>query len=146
MSIRLALRIDEHSDPDDPTLVITRLLAWVSFLTVDGELTDPELAIVDTGAPLSLIPQDIWQGCRYFKLRDNVIRGVVPKPDCELPVIDGIVACVLRDDAGQVSETLTFRAHLAHTNDIPLLLGFSGLLDRADVHFSVNRSEAYLEI
>jgi hypothetical protein len=56
------------------------------------------------------------------------------------------VACVLRDDAGQVSETLTFRAHLAHTNDIPLLLGFSGLLDRADVHFSVNRSEAYLEI
>jgi hypothetical protein len=82
MSIRLALRIDEHSDPDDPTLVITRLLVWVSFLTVDGKLTDPELAIVDTGAPLSLIPQDIWHDCRYLKLRDDVIRGVVPKPDC----------------------------------------------------------------
>lgn len=100
MSIHLALRIDKHSDPDDPTLVITRLLAWVSFLTIDGELTDPELAIVDTGAPLSLIPQDIWQGYCYFKVRDNVIRGVVPKPDCELPVIDGVVACVLRDDVG----------------------------------------------
>jgi len=146
MSIRLALRIDEHSDPDDPTLVITRLLAWVSFLTVDGELTDPELAIVDTGAPLSLIPQDIWQGCRYLRMRDDVIRGVVPKPGCELPAIDGVVACVLQDDAGQVSEPLTIRAHLAHTDDIPLLLGFSGLLDRAGVCFSVNTSEAYLEI
>ena len=42
--------------------------------------------------------------------------------------------------------TLTIRAHLAHTDNIPLLLGFSGLLDRASVRFSVNRSEAYLEI
>ena len=146
MSIRLALRIDEHSDPDDPTLVITRLLGWVSFLTVDGKLTDPELAIVDTGAPLSLIPQDIWQDCRYLKLRDDVIRGVVPKPDCELPVIDGVVACILQDDAGQMSELLTIRAHLAHSKDVPLLIGFSGLLDRADVCFSVKRNEAYLEI
>ncbi len=146
MSIRLALRIDEHSDPDDPTLVITRLLGWVSFLTVDGELTDPELAIVDTGAPLSLIPQDIWQGCRYLRMRDDVIRGVVPKPNCELAVIDGVVACILQDDAGQMSELLTIRAHLARSKDVPLLLGFSGLLDRADVSFSVNRSKAYLEI
>ncbi len=146
MSIRLALRIDEHSDPDDPTLVITRLLVWVSFLTVDGKLTEPDLAIVDTGAPLSLIPQDIWQDCRYLKLRDDVIRGVVPKPDCELPVIDGVVACVLQDDAGQMSEPLTIRAHLAHSENVPLLLGFSGLLDRADVRFWLNRSEAYLEI
>ncbi|MBL7183170.1 MAG: hypothetical protein ISS50_01840 [Anaerolineae bacterium] len=146
MSIRLVLRVDEHPDPDDPTLVITRLLVWVSFLTVDGELTDPELAIVDTGAPLSLIPQDIWQGCRYLRMRDDVIRSVVPKPDCELAVIDGVVACILRDDAGQMSELLTIRAHLAHSENVPLLLGFSGLLDRADVHFSVKSHEAYLEI
>ncbi len=42
--------------------------------------------------------------------------------------------------------TLAIRAHLAHTDEIPQLIGFSGLLDRADVCFSVNRSEAYLEI
>ena len=99
MSIRLPLRIDEHFDPDDPTIVITRLLVWVSFLTVDGELTHPELAIVDTGAPLSLIPKDIWQDCRYLKLRN-----------------------------------------------VPLLLGFGGLLDRADVYFSIEKGNAYLEI
>jgi hypothetical protein len=45
-----------------------------------------------------------------------------------------------------MSEPLTIRARLAHTDDIPLLLGFSGLLDRADICFSVNRDEAYLEI
>jgi len=144
MSIRLVLRIDERSDPDDSTLVITRLLGWVSFLTVDGELTDLELAILDTGAPLSLIPQDVWQNCRYLKMRDDAVRGVVPKPNCELPVIDSVVACVLQDDAGQASELLTIRAHLAHSEDVPLLIGFSGLLDRTDVCFSVNRSEAYL--
>jgi hypothetical protein len=127
-------------------LVVTRLLVWVSFLTMDGKLTDPELAIVDTRAPVSLTPQDVWQDCCYLKLRDDAVRGVVPKPECELPVIDSVVACVLQDDADQVSELLTIRAHLAHSEDVPLLLGFSGLLGRADVHFSVNRSEAYLEI
>jgi len=146
MSTRLALRIDKHPDPDDPTLAITRLLVWVSFLTVDGKLTDPELAIVDTGAPLSLIPQDIWQDCRYLKLRDDAIRGVVPKPECELPVIDGLVGCILQDDAGRTSGLLTVRAHLARSEDVPLLLGFSGLLDRADVRFAVESGEAYLEI
>jgi hypothetical protein len=146
MSIRLTLRIDRHPDPDDPTLVLTRLLAWVSFLTVDGKLTEPELAIVDTGAPLSLIPQDIWQDCRYLKLGDDVIRGVVPKPECELPVIDGLVACVLQDDAGRMSGLLTVRAYLAYAEDVPLVLGFSSLLDRADVRFSIERGEACLEI
>lgn len=146
MSIRLALHIDEHPGRDDPTLIITRLVAWVSFLTIDGSLTDPEPAIVDTGAPLSLLPRYIWRDCRCLKLRDDVVQGIVPDPDCALPVIDGVVACILRDDTGQVSDLLTIRAHLALSDKVPLLLGFAGLLNRADVRFSVEKGQAYLEI
>ena len=80
----------------------------------------------------------------FFQTR--MTRVWKEESDCELPVIDSVLACVLRDDAGQMSELLTIRAHLAHSEDVPLLLGFSSLLDRADVHFSVKKSKAYLEI
>jgi len=129
-----------------PTLIITRLIAWVSFLTTDGTLTAPEPAIIDTGAPLSLIPQYIWQNCRCLKLCDVVVQGIVPDPDCALSVIDGVIAGVLQDDTGQASEVLTIRAHLALNDNVPLLLGFAGLLNRANVCFSVEQGQAYLEI
>ena len=146
MSTRLALRIFERPDPQDPFLPRIRLHVWVSFVTWEGTLTSPELAIIDTGAPLSMLPSYIWQSVRYLKMRDDVIQGIVPHPDCDLRVVDAVVSCVLFDDFEQSSGALSIRAYLAPTDDVPLLLGFGGLLDRADVHFSLSKSEAYLEI
>jgi hypothetical protein len=45
-----------------------------------------------------------------------------------------------------MSGLLTVRAYLAYAEDVPLVLGFSSLLDRADVRFSIERGEACLEI
>ena len=146
MSTRLALRILERPDADDPFLPRIRLLLWVSFLTWDGTFSLPELAIIDTGAPLSLIPHDVWQGIRYLKVRNDVIQGIVPHSECDLDVIDGVINCVLQDDLGRSSEVVTIRAHLAPTDDVPLLLGFGGLLDQANLYFSLPQSQAYLEI
>ncbi|MBM4466207.1 MAG: hypothetical protein FJ014_11750 [Chloroflexi bacterium] len=87
----------------------------------------------------------MWQGYPVLKLRDATVRGIIDRAECALEVIDGVIGATLTDGES-TSEALTIRAHLAHTDDIPLLLGFSGLLDRADVHFSVERREAYLEV
>lgn len=145
MSTRISLQIYRHPDPDEPTLLITRLIASVAFLAEDGGLTESRLAIMDTGAPTSIIPSDVWVRCQVLKIRDKIIRGIVPKPECALDVTEGLIACVIHDGIKSTGP-LIIRADLAPTTDIPLLLGFSGLLDRTDVHFSVKRREAYLEI
>lgn len=80
-----------------------------------------------------------------LKIRDETIEGIVSKPECALQVMDGIIGCVLQDSERHL-DLLTIRAHLAPTDDVPLLIGFSGLLDRARVLFSVKENEAYLEI
>lgn len=55
---------------------IIRLLAKAEFKAKDG-WTDPYIAIVDTGAPLSLIPQSIWEGCEVEILAEHSLKGVL---------------------------------------------------------------------
>jgi len=145
MSTRIKLRISQQPSRDDPLVVVTRLICRVTFCGERGELGPERYGILDTGAPVSLIPKRMWQGYPVLKLRDATVRGIIDRAECALEVIDGVIGATLTDGES-TSEALTIRAHLAHTDDIPLLLGFSGLLDRADVHFSVERREAYLEV
>jgi hypothetical protein len=145
MSTRIKLHISQRPDRDDPLVVVTRLICRVSFYREGGELGPERYGILDTGAPVSLIPKRMWQDYPVLKLKDATVRGIIDRPECALEVIDGVIGAILTDGES-MSEPLTIRAHLAHTDNVPLLLGFSGLLDRADVCFSVNTSEAYLEI
>jgi len=117
----------------------------VTFSQGEGKFGPEWYGILDTGAPVSLIPKSMWEGCPALKLKDTTVRGIIDRPECALEVVDGWIGGILTDGQS-MSEPLTIRAHLAHTDDIPLLLGFSGLLDRAEVRFSIERGKAYLEI
>jgi len=117
----------------------------VAFYREEGVFGPGWYGILDTGAPVSLIPKRMWQGCPILKLKDTTVRGIIDRPECALEVIDGLISGILTDGQA-ISEPLIIRARLAPADDVPLLLGFSGLLDRADVHFSIVRDEAYLEI
>jgi len=141
---RIRLVIWRVPGRQDPSRVGIRLLCSASFYTGQG-LTEPQYAIVDTGAPTSLIPYDLWQACPFYAPQPAQLRGVVPKPECSLDVVEATVGCVLRDDQ-TTSDLLPIRAKLAPTNTVPLLLGFAGLLEQARVYFCVQDSEAWLEV
>ncbi len=143
-STKIALTISQTAAPDDSLHLVVRVFCQVAFRTATG-YTTMRWAIVDTGAPTSLIPFHIWSQCRVLKLGDRVVEGIVTRPECGLGVIEGVISCVLGDGVN-VSNDMVIRAYLAPDNNVPLLLGFGGLLDRVTMHLSVANRAGYLRV
>ncbi len=78
-----------------PGLQVVRLLAAVQFRTPTG-WTKPYDAIVDTGAPISVLPAFIWNKLERVELADHEIFGIVGKRECAIAVKVGKVACFPR--------------------------------------------------
>ncbi len=128
MSTRIHLAISRKPARDDPSVIVTRLFTWVLFRTFEG-IAEPYRAIVDTGAPTSLIPYKIWRHCPALTLKDTVIQGIADREECDLPVIEGVIKCTLSDGYTMLPE-LGICTHLASEgSDVPLLLGFDAMLE-----------------
>jgi len=145
MSTRIGLNF--HRVPDVELLhrgiFYIRLLCRVQFQT----LTDTILvrsAIVDTGAPLCLVPSDLWEQVRTQQFEATRIGGLMMQKDCAIPGHVGILSMTLLDPQSR-QYRLTVRAFLAQTTDVPLILGFQDCLEKATVHLSYPRHEAWLE-
>jgi hypothetical protein len=82
---------------------IIRLFVDVQFKTRDG-WTEPYPAILDTGSHATLIPFKVWSECLIDFITDYIVRGIVPKEECFLPVMIGDISCVLVDRERQSEE------------------------------------------
>ncbi|MBI5244867.1 MAG: hypothetical protein HY922_14450, partial [Elusimicrobia bacterium] len=118
-----------------------RVLAMASFKTPAG-WTRPYEAIVDTGAPLSILPAQIWNQVERKILFDHDISGVVP--GASLPVqCAEISACLV--DSSRVSRQIRFKAYLSGETRVPLLLGFDGFLAKSTLTLNPAGSKGFLE-
>ncbi len=145
MSTRIGLTF--HRLPDVEFLhrgiAHIRLLCNVQFETPAKDLF-MQPAIVDTGAPLCLIPADLWERVRTQQFETTRIGGLLSRKECAGPARVGILAMTLLDQQGH-TQRLTVRAFLAQTTEVPLILGFQDCLEKATVHLSFPRNEAWLE-
>lgn len=118
------------------------------FCTVQFETPAKELfiqpAIIDTGAPLCLIPADLWGRVRTQQFESTPVGGLSGRKECAVPARLGILRMTLLDSEGH-QQRLTARAFLAQTTDVPLVLGFFDCLEKATVHIAYPRNEAWLE-
>jgi len=124
-------------------LFLYRLWVRVRFRQSTG-WSDYHMAIVDTGAPYSLIPSSLWPALRVKRLMDLPVRGIVPGGAAELHATLARVSGQLLD-ARRVSSRLTLWAMLARTDQVPLILGWAGCLDRAKLILDTPRHLASLE-
>lgn len=124
-------------------LFLYRLTAWVRFRQTRG-WSDYHVAIVDTGAPYSLIPLSLWPALRMERLCDLPVRGLVPGRHAELNATLAKVSGQLLDDF-HVSRPLPLWAMLAGTDQVPLILGWAGCLDRVKLVLDPRRRLAWLE-
>ena len=142
---RISLHFRKFDNPDlvGLNMGIIRLFCEVAFVSKEG-YTDSYSAILDTGAPVSVIPYQIWSMVEVNEVRDYAIRGVVPKRECSLPVTIGEISCILLDKE-QSTKRIKVKSYLAHSNEVPLIIGFKDLLDRFGLYLDFKKNLAYLE-
>ena len=124
-------------------LYLYRLWTRVRFRQTRGWSED-HLAIVDTGAPYSVIPAAIWPALRTQRLAETPLRGIVPGKDAKVTaVLSRISGQVL--DSRNASFPLKLWAMLVRTESVPLILGWLGFLDRCKLVLNSPRHSAWLE-
>ena len=122
---------------------IVRLRCYVQFEKRAGGIGIHD-AIVDTGAFISLIPFSIWKEVEVDRVADHRVGGLIPNPECSIPVIIGRIGLRLVDEERQ-TEKIDVYAYLALTDEIPLILGFKDLLAPFRVCFDYKENSAWLE-
>jgi len=58
----------------------------------------------------------------------------------------GWVNALILDRLGNQTSKLRFRAYLAPTDDIPLIIGFKDLMDRCELQFNSKSLKGYIEV
>ena len=145
MSISIGLTVSRQPNVEfiHRGIAHTRLFCTVQFET-PAKATFVQPAIVDTGAPLCLIPSDIWGRVRTQQFEATRIGGLFSRRECAVPARLGILAMTLLDPQGR-RHRLTVRAFLAQTTDVPLILGFQDCLEKAILHVDAPHRQARLD-
>jgi hypothetical protein len=102
-------------------------------------------AIIDTGAAVSLFPNDLLELINYRPTDRSTITidqaGIARQT---FQAIEGYIHIILEDQEGQVTQPVEIRAWFANTNHV--LLGFADLLDQAILHIDMPQRNGWLDI
>ena len=125
---------------------IIRIMGNIVLRLQDGGFTPLQQAIVDTGSYWSVVPQELCTRCAVDIIEPNApIIGFASNDICHIPASIGRISGKILDDEEHETRLLIFLAFLAHTDDVPLVLGFVDLLAEFQVRFDYRTKVAYLD-
>lgn len=145
---RVDLRIIRGDHP--PALAIghrvaaIRLVADISIATDTGwTLFEP--AVVDTGAPVSVLPPAMWKQARFRTMGRVKIGGLARSEACQLPAILAEVESVL-SDGKRLLGPIQMPAYLVEVENAPRLIGIQGFIERGTLHVDLSKDKAFLRL
>ncbi len=141
---RVNLFFETFRDIEIDNYTIVRLKCGVQFKTKFG-WSQPYSAIVDTGAHTSVIPLSLWKELVHEKIQRYKIYGISKQDGCSVSGDIGKVILIVVDENGNQTKELEICAFLAETDQIPLIIGFNGLLEKLRVNFDFRKDEASAE-
>lgn len=120
-----------------------RLVTHLSLATNVG-WTKFRDVVVDTGAPISLLPSDLWKAARFRELGRTHVGGINSRAECRIPAILAEIECLLSDGTNSLGPLL-IHCYLAESNQTPTLLGVSGFIARGVLHVEIENGVAWIE-
>lgn len=141
---KVNLFFETFRDVEIDRYTIVRLKCGVQFKTTLG-WSQPYSAIIDTGAHTSVIPLSLWKEFVHQKIQRYKIFGISKQEGCSILGDIGKVNLMVVDENGNQTKELEIYAFLAETDQIPLIIGFNGLLENLKVNFDFKKNEASAE-
>lgn len=123
---------------------VIRLKGGMRIVLKDGT-TKNYYATIDTGAHTSVLPLSIWKNLNYKKIGEYNLRGIIKREEWRIPVDIGKIKCMISDECGNQTKELEITAFLVHSDEVPLVLGFNGLLENINLFVSYKTNTAYAE-
>ena len=145
--INLSIERTPHDLGNQVAIEEIRLSSQAVFLLKDKQALSKEYdGIIDTGAPLSVIPHYIWSQVYTDVRTSHLLSGVVSKKECVLYCPIGSVLMQFVDSKGQRSQPLAFWAYLLPKGfQSPLIFGYHFCLDKFKLVSDIPNGQAYLE-
>jgi len=132
---RIYLRV--YIDPGQAEVVC-------NLLRADG-LFERITAIVDTGAAISLFPNDLLNKLQYrIGGRETFIIEQAGIANQAFQAVEAYVTMFLEDQFGNRTEPFEVLVWFADTDKA--LIGFAGILDRSILHIDMLQQQGWLEI
>ncbi|MBK8267773.1 MAG: hypothetical protein IPK83_05490 [Planctomycetes bacterium] len=100
--------------------------------------------IIDTGAAITLLPKEAWLDTDHQVIGDVLIGGVNAKPECRIRAKFATLDCILSDGRERLGPQ-TIHAYLAESNEVPLLIGISGLIESGVLMLELKKDVACFE-
>ncbi len=94
---------------------------------------------------MSLFPLETWKTAAFESIGEVRVGGVIARSECRIPARLAVVECVLSDGAEKIGP-LRIHAYLAHSNEVPVLIGMADLIERGLLHADVAAGHAYAAI
>lgn len=127
INLSFGLKYDLEALEKNIVIPIVRLLGLIDFKGKD-KWSDPYDIIIDTGSPISVFPSYIQKEADVTVLYKTKISGLVPDEKATLSV--NLVDITFRlGDRQKVTDPLKNKVYIADTDRIPLILGFSDMLN-----------------
>lgn len=145
VSTRIDLDFREWPHPDiTPHGIMARVIRIATdVLLWDGtSWRAPREGWIDTGAPLTILPENAWQG-----LQVRILATGLPLSVAGANVVADLAEVILavKDGGQHASPILTVRAYLSPQDDLPIILGMEDFLTRCTLHCDHAPKTAYLE-
>ncbi len=142
---RINFFFEKFTDPIIKNHNIIRLKAGIQFKIPKG-WSKPYSGIIDTGAHITALPISIWKNLTLIEKGGNYgLFGLSKNKECVLSGQLAKIAVILVDENGNQTNELIITAFLAETDNIPLILGFNGILEKMSLYFDYKRNTAYAE-
>lgn len=143
--IELIIDTSPFEVPDSKTkLDFVRIKCLIGFKEKDGVGYRLAEGIVDTGAYVTVIPKGLSERIDKQITGSYKMKGLNSRDECSIPVVVGKTKCVLFDKSANTSEELEIACYFAHSDEIPVIIGFADILTKFKINIDYPNKNAFL--